>query len=294
MPGEDRRSIVGRCAVARSVVASARSSLSSCSSLLLLAGGVARADEQSDLEKVRAAYLAHQYDDAERRLRAMLDPMHGTLHDAPLVSQARMYLAAVLLAKAKREDAGAIFERLVLDDPQFEPDPLSFPTDVIDLFIDTRSRLRDRLNAQAQERARFEAQARAREGEKKRREVERVAMLEKLAAEETVTQVHSRWIALVPFGAGQFQNGKSALGWAFLGTGVGAPRRRRRSPSRSTSSICRTGPTPTGRATTSRRRSTSTARTPCFYANLAFVGAFAGVRHRRHRGRARLRAWSSR
>ena len=182
---------------------------------LLAGSGLARADEQSDLDKVRAAYLAHQYDDADLRLRSLLDPTHGT-HDAAVITQARMYLGAVLLAKGKGEQAGAIFERLLLDDPQFEPDPLSFPTDVIDLFIDTRARLRDRLNAQAQERARFEAQARAREEEKKRREIERVAMLEKLAAEETVTSVHSRWLALVPFGVGQFQNGKKTLGWIFL------------------------------------------------------------------------------
>jgi hypothetical protein len=27
----------------------------------------------------------------------------------------------------------------------------------------------------------------------------------------------SRWVAAIPFGAGQFQNGQTALGWIFLG-----------------------------------------------------------------------------
>ena len=46
----------------------------------------------------------------------------------------------------------------------------------------------------------------------------RLAMLEKLASEETVTSGSSRWLALVPFGVGQFQNGQTALGWTFLAT----------------------------------------------------------------------------
>ncbi len=180
--------------------------------------GSARADEQSDLDKVRASYLSRQYDDAEVRLRTMLDPNGGTLHDAPLVTQARMYLAAVLLAKGKPDQASTALERLLLDDPQFEPDPLSFPTQAIDLFIDTRARLREKLNQQAQERARFQAALKAHEEELKRREAERVAALEKMATEETVTTNHSRWVGFVPFGTGQFQNGKTSLGWVFLAT----------------------------------------------------------------------------
>jgi hypothetical protein len=42
-----------------------------------------------------------------------------------------------------------------------------------------------------------------------------------MATEEKVTEVHSRWVALVPFGAGQFQNGDRALGWTFLGLEAG-------------------------------------------------------------------------
>jgi hypothetical protein len=41
-------------------------------------------------------------------------------------------------------------------------------------------------------------------------------MLERLAGEERVTAKSSRWIAALPFGAGQFQNGQNTLGWTFL------------------------------------------------------------------------------
>ena len=64
---------------------------------------------------MRASYLAHQYGDAELRLRAMLDPMHGTLHDPALITQARMYLAAVLLAAGKKSDSTQALEKLLLD-----------------------------------------------------------------------------------------------------------------------------------------------------------------------------------
>src|SRR5262249_26664585 len=46
----------------------------------------------------------------------------------------------------------------------------------------------------------------------------RVAMLEKLASEETLVVRNSRWIATVPFGVGQFQNRDYALGTIFLVT----------------------------------------------------------------------------
>jgi hypothetical protein len=237
-------------------------------------GTVARADEQSDLDKVRATYLAHQYDDAEARLRAMLDPNSGTVHEPALVTQARMYLAAVFLAKGKQDQANVVIERLLVDDPQFEPDPLSFPTQTVDFFIDARARLRDRLNDIAARRARDEAAKKAREEEAKRREIARVAMLEKLATEETVTTLHSRWVGLVPFGTGQFQNGKNSLGWAFLltesalllGTGVTVPIYLSELHDRS--EAYRNGDDTRAQEYIDRAK-------VVFYTNLAFVGAFA-------------------
>lgn len=183
---------------------------------LLLLGVHAHASEQTDMEKARAAYIAHQYDDADARFRAMLDPQRGTVHDPVLVTQARMYWGAVKLAQKKQDEAIQIFEKLLLTDPGFDPDPLSFPSDVIDLFIDTRAKIRDKINAQAQARAQADVARKAHEEEERRRERARVLRLEQMAAEETITERHSRLIAFVPFGAGQFQNGQKELGWFFL------------------------------------------------------------------------------
>jgi len=185
---------------------------------LALWGGAAHADEQSDVAKARAAYEAKNYEDADRRLRAMLDPETGTLKDANLRTQARMYLGATLLAEKKAPEASAVFEALLLDDPSFEPDPLSFPSDVVETFIDTRKRIIDKINATKAEHARQAAERKAREEEEKRKAAERVRLLERLATEEKVTERHSRWIAMIPFGVGQFQNGQTGWGWVFLGT----------------------------------------------------------------------------
>jgi hypothetical protein len=185
---------------------------------LVLWGGRARADEQSDLAKARAAYEAKNYEDADRRLRAMLDPDTGTLKDAYLRTQARMYLGATLLAEKKQAEASTVFEALLLDEPSFEPDPLSFPTEVVDAFIDTKKRIIDKINQTKAEHARQAAERKVREEEEKRKAAERVRLLERLATEEKVTERHSRWVAMVPFGVGQFQNGQTALGWVFLGT----------------------------------------------------------------------------
>ncbi len=198
-----------------------RSGLARLTGLIVLValgslGGVARADEQGDLDKARAAYLARRYDEAERRFRIMLDPANGTIHDPTLLSRARMYWGAVAQAKGSAVQANAIFEKLLLDDPTFEPDPLSFPADVINAFIDTRARMRERLSAMAAEQARRDAERRAKEEADRKHQAEHLALVERLASEEKITDEHSRWIAALPFGVGQFQNGHPGLGWFFL------------------------------------------------------------------------------
>jgi hypothetical protein len=185
---------------------------------LFALGAPALASEQTDLEKGRAAYHARQFDEADARFRTMLDAKTGSLRDPVLVTQARMYWGAVMMAKGKPDDAAAQFEKLLLAEPGFEPDPLSFPTEVIDLFIDTRAKIHDKISAAAQAAAQAEAARKAREAAQRAREIARVATLERMAAEERVTSRHSRFIALVPFGAGQFQNGQRAWGWVFLTT----------------------------------------------------------------------------
>ncbi len=185
---------------------------------VLTFGERARADAVSDLEKAHNAYVAHKYDDAAARLRALLDPRAGTLKDADNIADARMYLGASLLAQGKKPDAEAVFEQLLRDKPDYQPDSLRVTLQATDALIDVRSRLREELAAIIAERVRQAQEQKAKADAEKMKAAQHLAMLETLASEETVIQVHSRWLALVPFGVGQFQNGQTALGWTFLAT----------------------------------------------------------------------------
>jgi hypothetical protein len=185
---------------------------------IMLAAGGARADGRTDLEKAYSAYIGHKYDDAESRLRALLDPATGTLKDPDTIADARMYLGAVLAAEGKKDEAGKIFEALLVAKPDYEPDPLRVSTEAVDAFFDVRARLRARLASIKADQARVEQEARARAEAERQREAARVAMLEKVASEEVVRQRASRWIALLPFGVGQFQNGQDTLGGLLLAT----------------------------------------------------------------------------
>lgn len=187
--------------------------------LLVASSGVARADPRTDFDKARAAFLARNWTDAEEKLRALLDPKSG-LKDRPLISQTRMYLGATLLQRGAQDEAKNVFNDLVLDDPTFEPDPLGFPGPAIDTFIDVRSSLLQQIQSAQQTAARLAAEKKAKE--EADRESQR-AWLEKVkaqAAEEKITVRHSRVVASIPFGAGQFQNGQTALGCVFLGAEV--------------------------------------------------------------------------
>jgi len=176
----------------------------------------AYADVQTELDKVRAAYAAKNYVDAEARLHGVLEGK-APIKDPALLSQARMLLGAVHFAEKKKEEATQMFEKLLLSDAGFEPDPLSFPSDVIDAFYDTRARLRDRLNAAAQAQARLDAEKRAKEELDKKKKEAWVLAIEKMASEEKIQVKNSRLVAFIPFGAGQFQNRRPMLGWALFG-----------------------------------------------------------------------------
>ena len=76
----------------------------SLAALICATPGLAQADAKSDLEKAHNAYMAHKYDEAESRLRALLDPATTSLKDPDSIADARMYLAAVLLAEKKSEE----------------------------------------------------------------------------------------------------------------------------------------------------------------------------------------------
>jgi hypothetical protein len=192
------------------------SAAATCLVVLSIWGRHVRADELSNIEKAYGAYVGHNYAEAESRLRALLDAKGGGLKDPETVADARMYLGAVLLAEGRKEQAAELLEELLLDKPDYQPDPLRVPLAALDAIVDARLRLRDKLGAIQAEKVRRALDEKAKAEAEKRRAIVHLAMLERYASEEIVVERHSRWEALVPFGVGQFQNRQSVLGWSFL------------------------------------------------------------------------------
>jgi hypothetical protein len=176
----------------------------------------AQADPRVDLEKAYNAYASRKYEDAEARLRALLDPATGSLKDPDNIADARMYLGAVLVAEKRPDEAAIVFEALLTDKPDYQPDPLRVALEAQDALTDARTRLRDKLAAIQAERVRRAQEEKARADAQKQKEAQRIHQLEDLASTAVITERNSRWIALVPFGVGQFQNRQTVAGWSFL------------------------------------------------------------------------------
>jgi tetratricopeptide (TPR) repeat protein len=184
----------------------------------LLAASAAHADAVGDLEKAHSAYIAHMYDDAETRLRALLDEKTGGLKDPDNIADARMYLGAVLVEERRKDEANEVFEKLLLEKPDYTPDSLRVSSEAVNAFLDAQSRLHETLQKNQAKKVQEEQARKAKAELERQKAALHLAMLEKLATEERVVEHNSRWRALVPFGVGQFQNGDETWGWVFLST----------------------------------------------------------------------------
>lgn len=176
----------------------------------------ARADELADFEHARQAYEAQDYPHAVERFVALVGGETPRLTTRALVLESRKYLAASYLFTHDEAHAEDQLARLLREDPTFEIDPTQFPAEVRALF----ARVRLRLAREARE-AVAAAQAAALRHQQEvdaaeRQERDRMARLRRLASEEVVHESHSRFVAALPFGIGQLQNGDSVLGITLL------------------------------------------------------------------------------
>lgn len=176
--------------------------------------------DEAELARIVGLVGAARYEECSARLGVLLNPK-GTrpLRDATVIETARIYHATCLIGLDKTDLADEPLRAAIRANPQMRtPDSLVFPQKVVDRFLKVREELYAELRAA--ERQQID-QARRQAREKQRQDSEdwaRMLMLERLAREEVVVTKNRRWIAAVPFGAGQFQNGDNALGWVFLGT----------------------------------------------------------------------------
>jgi hypothetical protein len=176
--------------------------------------------DEAELARIVGLVGAARYEECSARLAVLLNPESARpLVDPNVIETARIYHATCLLGLDKVELADEPLRAAVRQNPQMRaPDSLVFPQKVVDRFLKVREELYAELRAA--ERAQID-KARREAREKQRRDSEdwaRMLLLERLARQEVVVTRNRRWIAAVPFGAGQFQNGDDALGWVFLGT----------------------------------------------------------------------------
>jgi hypothetical protein len=133
--------------------------------------------------------------------------------------ESRKYLGASYVFLGRRQDAEQQFAALIREDPQHELDPIAFPRDVIELFTSVRERVEEERRLERERQQRDEAARRQREIERVIRERERLMRLQELASRQVIERENSRFVALIPFGVGQFQNQDPELGWVFAVSG---------------------------------------------------------------------------
>jgi hypothetical protein len=190
---------------------------------VLCASSTARADDLGDFEAARALYDQQAYGRAVDAFRLLVGSEPPRLTDPLLIIESRKYLAASLFFMGAEAEARHQFRLLLRQEPDYLLDPLAFPTDVYAMFEQVKRSLREELAAKraAEEDARKRAEERRLAAERQR--VDSLRRLRLMASEAELRERNSRWIASVPFGVGQFQNGDKGLGVALaMGQGLAA------------------------------------------------------------------------
>ena len=170
-----------------------------------------------DLEQARSAYQFGDYQKVIRLLVPLLYPQ-VSLTDPPGQAAARKLLGLSYLFERNESAAEREFLALLQLDPDFQLDPLLDPPPFVDFFNRVRAKYKEQL-AEGERRRREEEEIRRLAEAKRAEEAARAAaerLEEKLFVWVVDAPPRSRWLALVPFGVGQFQNGHDTKGQFLL------------------------------------------------------------------------------
>lgn len=174
---------------------------------------------ERELDSVKLNFNAGNYKEALTRARAAMEVVNFT--DAQRVELHK--LAGV--AAFNLGDAGSAekhFFSLLQLNPDFVLDPFAVPPGAIRLFEETRKKNADALNLIRQNLALRDAQTR-REAEERLKQEEDRKRIDQLTRGVTIRTIEKRpfVVNFIPFGAGQFQQGRTGLG-IFLASFEGA------------------------------------------------------------------------
>lgn len=180
------------------------------------------ADERAQLEIAVSRFKAAQYDKAlallEEILAKPVNPKDKSR--SKLLNEARPVYAAALIWLNREAEADVSILVHLRADPFYVPPPGEFHQKVVERFIKVRSEHRAEIEKAKREIQTARENTIAAEEARKNTLAKRIAQLERLAATERVVRRRSRWVALGPFGIGQFQNDAPGLGVLFA-TGQG-------------------------------------------------------------------------
>jgi tetratricopeptide (TPR) repeat protein len=169
------------------------------------------ANDFDQFQNARVAYDSLNYELAADLFRGLL--ANAAPGDSrPLVLESRKYLGAALLFMKRSDEAEQQFELLLQADPTYVLDPLTFPEEVNHRFEAVRKRLEQARAEAARAKAAAASNHQAAQEDVVEKRRDKVQRLIELASVERVERQRSRWLAMMPFGIGQFQNQHESLG----------------------------------------------------------------------------------
>lgn len=178
--------------------------------LVMIVPKNAAADEYVDFTNAKNAFEAGEYEEAINRFNELLE---SGLENPSLTLETHKLLGISYLFTRNLEAAETHFTILLTQSPDYSLDPLLYPIEVVDFFTAIKQK----------NQARFDQLAKAQAIEEKKRRIEeerrRKAEIEKLKRNvylERERKQHSKLVAILPYGTGQFQNGQKLKAALFL------------------------------------------------------------------------------
>lgn len=167
------------------------------------AGALTSAEIDEAFERGKNAYLYGAYSLTVACLEPLITP-DLLISNPEELALGYEYLALAHFYLERLPQAEGLFKSLIFFRPSYELDPVRVPPDAVTFY----ARLRDALAGELKERQVALDEQRAREAEALRSQMSREVIIEQ--------RVNSRFVALLPFGIGQFQNQDPVAGYTFM------------------------------------------------------------------------------
>jgi hypothetical protein len=166
---------------------------------------------QSELDAGRVDYERGNYAEAVKTIQPLLYPKTELESQDSVVEAHRLLALSYFFMKQEPEAEHEVASLLALR-PNYELDPVVDPPEAVRFFAAIRKKQETELREIRQRQLEEEERARK---EAERKKLEAHAKAERVYMERTVEH-HTRAIALLPFGAGQFYNHHRVAGALFL------------------------------------------------------------------------------